>query len=253
MLYSLYLIIRWEEPISVSPVRAFQDNSNLLIKDRLAEVLRKEIVAGRLVPGESIVEGQWATRLGVAQASVREALNILANKGFVEKGSGRSARVIKLSRNEVQQLFEVRSVLEGVAARHVAATQPDLQDVDQALADMMAAAETRNVTAYYERDLEFHLLIAQKTSNRFLVQQLRWLLAPLFAFFIMNLQIERDNPLFWKRSIKEHREIIAILRNGDPIAAEKHVVEATQGFFAQTRQYSSPVAVDPKGDSSEVA
>lgn len=235
----------------MSPVRAFQENSNLLVKDRLAEVLRKEIVAGRLAPGESIVEGQWAAKLGVAQASVREALNILANKGFVEKGSGRSARVIKLSREEVRQLFEMRSVLEGVAARYVAENQPDLRDVDQALADMVAAAETRNLTAYYERDLEFHLLIAQKTGNRFLVQQLRWLLSPLFAFFIMNLQIERDNPAFWKGSIEGHREIIAVLRNGDPIAAEKHMIEAIQGFFAQTRQYSS--LADQRRTSSEVA
>jgi DNA-binding GntR family transcriptional regulator len=235
----------------MSPVRAFQENSNLLVKDRLAEVLRKEIVAGRLVPGESIVEGQWAARLGVAQASVREALNILTNKGFVEKGSGRSARVIKLSRDEVRQLFEMRSVLEGVAARYVAENQPDLRDVDQALADMIAAAETRNLTAYYERDLEFHLLIAQKTGNRFLVQQLRWLLSPLFAFFIMNLQIEKDNPAYWKGSIDEHREIIAVLRKGDPIAAEKHMIEAIQGFFAQTRQYSS--LADQRRTSSEVA
>jgi DNA-binding GntR family transcriptional regulator len=235
----------------MSPVKTFQDNSHLLVKDRLAEVLRKEIVAGRLAPGESIVEGHWAAKLGVAQASVREALNILTNKGFVEKGSGRSARVIKLSRDEVRQLFEMRSVLEGVAARSVAENQPDLRDVDQALADMMAAADTRNLTAYYERDLEFHLWIAQKTRNRFRVQHLRWLLSPLFAFFIMNLQIERDNPAFWKGSIEEHRKIIAVLRNGDPIAAEKHMIETIQGFFAETRQYSS--FTDQRRTSSEVA
>jgi DNA-binding FadR family transcriptional regulator len=47
------------------------------------------------VPGEKIVEGAWARQYGVAQLSIREALNILMAEGFVTKGHGRSARVLK--------------------------------------------------------------------------------------------------------------------------------------------------------------
>ena len=57
-----------------------------LLKENLAVQLREEILGGRLVPGEKIIEGRWARQLGVAQVSIREALNILAAEGFVTKG-----------------------------------------------------------------------------------------------------------------------------------------------------------------------
>ena len=57
-----------------------------LVKDNLADFL--EIINGRLKPGQPIVESKWAGELSVAQASVREALNILTMEGFVQKRPG---------------------------------------------------------------------------------------------------------------------------------------------------------------------
>jgi DNA-binding GntR family transcriptional regulator len=58
-----------------------------MVKDSVAAILREEIISGRLQPGDRIIEGKWAVRLGVAQTSIREALNRLMTEGFVEKGS----------------------------------------------------------------------------------------------------------------------------------------------------------------------
>jgi len=66
-----------------------------LLKESIAQRLREEILAARLSPGEKIVEGKWAREYGVAQISIREALNILVAQGLVTKGHGRSARVFK--------------------------------------------------------------------------------------------------------------------------------------------------------------
>src|SRR5579872_2688795 len=96
------------------------DNSLSSVKGSVAEFLLDEIINGRLKPGERVVEGKWATQLQVAQASVREALNILAARGFVEKELGRSARVTTLTDDDVQRIYEVRAALEGLAARLVA-------------------------------------------------------------------------------------------------------------------------------------
>ena len=79
--------------------------SNQLVKSRLADVLRAEIFEGKLQPGQRVVEGQWAAKLGVAQASIREALNILAGEGFIEKHSGRSARVTMMTFHDVLQMY----------------------------------------------------------------------------------------------------------------------------------------------------
>ena len=110
------------------------DTSLTSVKGNVAGVLREEIITGRLSPGERIVEGKWATKLKVAQASVREALNILAAEGFVQKELNRSARVTVLSDDDVVQIHEVRTSLESLVARLVAIRQPDLSDLDQAIA-----------------------------------------------------------------------------------------------------------------------
>src|SRR5579863_279850 len=61
--------------------------SDGLVKHNLAERLREEIMRGSLQPGARIVEGKWASKFGVAQGSIREAINILAQAGFVSKQS----------------------------------------------------------------------------------------------------------------------------------------------------------------------
>ena len=93
------------------------NTDNGLLKLSVVERLRKEILNGRLHLGARIVEGKWAIKFGVAQASIREAVNILAQAGFVSKPSGRSARVIHLSENDVVHIYRLRGALEGLAMR----------------------------------------------------------------------------------------------------------------------------------------
>ena len=75
-----------------------------LLKHNLANLLRTEITNGALKPNERIVEGKWSRKFSVAQGSIREAINILALEGFVTKVSGRSARVVHFSEQDVLQL-----------------------------------------------------------------------------------------------------------------------------------------------------
>ena len=115
-----------------------------LLKQTLADLLRTEIMKGTLRPGERIVEGTWAAKFGVAQASIREAINILAQEGFVTKQSGRSARVVHLSHQDVMQLYQLRGALEGLAASLAASSQPDLSPLQFAVDGMREAAECRS-------------------------------------------------------------------------------------------------------------
>jgi DNA-binding GntR family transcriptional regulator len=85
---------------------------NGLVKHDLANRLRAEIMNGSLPRGMRIIEGKWAQKFGVAQGSIREAINILAVEGFVNKASGRSARVVHLTEKDVAQLYELRGALD---------------------------------------------------------------------------------------------------------------------------------------------
>lgn len=205
----------------------------MLIKDSFAGMLREEIMSGRLQPGDLIVEGKWAAKHKVAQASVREAINILASEGFVQKDSGRTAHVTLLSEEDVRQIFELRAMLEGMAARLIMQNKPDLGDADQVLADMRSAAECHNERAFFERDLRFHLLICEKAGNHFLLEALKRVIVPLFAFYLMRVPAVADNPNRWR--ITQHWQILAALRSGDPVFAEQVIARQFQDFFVGNR------------------
>jgi DNA-binding GntR family transcriptional regulator len=197
--------------------------------------LRDEIISGRIQPGERIVEATWATELGVAQASVREAINTLIQEGFLEKTSGHSARVTSLTASDIRQIYQLRAAMEGLAARLTAQQNSDLGPMEQALSRMREAAAEEDLTAYYAHDLEFHVALCDCSGNRFLAGQLRNLLFKLFAFYVTRLQVLRNDKNFWTRSINEHEQIIAVLRRGHPGLAEQHLVATIEQFFSQTQ------------------
>lgn len=220
----------------------------LMVKDNVAAILREQIVEGHLNPGDRIVEGKWAAKLGVAQASIREALNILGAEGFVQRGPGRCARVTQLSDEDVAQIYEVRASLEGLAARLVAQKKPDLGGLDQILADMRSAADRQNIRAFYERDLQFHIHVCRQSGNRFLEQDVRRLIVPLFAFVVM-----RGRPsLALNESIAQHKTIVEAIRSGDPFFAQNQTERALQRFSSETygilrtRAGDDSVSTEPK-------
>src|SRR5436305_9644582 len=112
-----------------------------MLKAELAGFLKSSILSGRLLPGERVIEGTWAREAGVAQASVREAINLLITEGFLVKDAGRSARVPRYTQSDIDRIYQVRGALESLAAR--LATQPhaDLAEAEQALDRMSAAAD----------------------------------------------------------------------------------------------------------------
>lgn len=203
-----------------------------LIKHSTADILRREILEGRLKPGQRIVEAKWATQLNVAQGSVREALNLLVAEGFVEKQSGRSARVLNLGEREIAQIYQLRSAIEGLAARLVTELGADLAGLEQSIAKMKAAAEKGDVQAVLAHDLEFHLLLCEKSGNRFLYEHARRLLVPFFAFVSIKVFTSPESIGAWKETIREHEQIVHFIRLQDPFVSEQCVARAMHRFAA---------------------
>jgi DNA-binding GntR family transcriptional regulator len=207
----------------------------LLVKDNLAAYFRQEIISGRLAPGEKIVEVRYAKLLKLSQTSVREAINILQAEGFVQKGSGRTARVTLLTDEDITHSYELRAVLEGYCARIVAQKKVNVGELEQSMADMRSAIDCHNLNAFYERDLQFHLLLAEKTGNAMLVQALTRIILPLFAFVVMRVQGARTKEDQWIRSLEQHRRIVDALKTHDPVFAERLVTQTISAFLEETR------------------
>jgi DNA-binding GntR family transcriptional regulator len=213
----------------------------LLVKDNLAAYFREEIINGRLAPGEKIVEVTWAKRLKISQTSVREALNILSAEGFVQKGSGRTAQVTQLTDEDINHSYKLRAVLESYAASIIAHEKPGLGELEQALSDMRSAIECNNIKAFYERDLQFHILLAEKTGNPMLVQAVKRIILPLFAFVVMRVQGARTSQEQWIRSLEQHKRIIDALKTGDPVFAERQVAQTVSSFLEETKHVTLSV------------
>jgi DNA-binding GntR family transcriptional regulator len=205
-------------------------SGNGLVKHDLADRLRTEIMNGSLPSGDRIVEGKWAQKFGVAQGSIREAINILALEGFINKEAGRSARVVHLTEAGVAQLYELRGALEGLAARLAATRRPDLSKLETAVAGMRRAASEGNCEALLQNDLQFHLLLCELSGNPFIVEQSRRLLVPFFAFVRMRVATSGQTTSPWDKDLEAHQRIIDLLREGEDDVAELYVKKAMARF-----------------------
>lgn len=198
-------------------------DKGILVKEDAAKVLRNEISSGNLPPGKQIVESEWAARIGVSQSSVREALHILANEGFVQKSSGRSARVTSFSADDVRDIYELRARIEGTAAACLARKALRLDSLREFITKMQQAAEEGDLQAMISNDLHFHLEMCEQSGNRFVARHASQLLRPLFAFTRMRAHTNKIGMGAWIANIPTHQRILDIIQLGDPLAVELFV------------------------------
>jgi DNA-binding GntR family transcriptional regulator len=205
--------------------------SRALLKQSLAARLRDEILQGRIAPGQKIIEGRWARHFGVAQLSIREALNILAAEGFVTKRHGRSARVLSLTETDIIHIYQIRGALEGLAARIIAARKLPLQDIESAMIAIQAAVASNDPLKVIDSVQRFHLCILEKPGNPILLETGKRLIVPLFAFTRMRVQARNLDASPWVPEVSNHQRILDALRMGDPLLAEQTVVHITSLFL----------------------
>ena len=134
---------------------------------KVATVLRDEIAAGLIEPGERLDETRLALRFGVSRTPVREALSRLTAQGVLTAGEGKGARVTRYSRTELAQMFEAMHEIEAVCAR-LAAQRLSLlhrSEIETRQAECVAAAEAGDRPRYLAANEAFHFAIYRATEN----------------------------------------------------------------------------------------
>lgn len=215
----------------------------LLVKEQLAAQLEERIIQGQLHPGERVVESTWAREFGVAQASVREAINLLVVNGFLVKSAGRSARVPQYSQEDLTQIYQVRGALEGLAARQAAEARADLALLESASARMEAGIAQGDVKGLLKADLEFHLALGEASGNPILAAMLGRLLRPFFTFVLVRMIESSADAARWKPDLPRHSEMVRMMRESDPVLAGHYVQHAVSRFVASAHAVWWP---DPK-------
>ena len=228
IVYNISDMLPWDpapEPDTALAATVRSTSLGKLVRDDvLGMILRGEIKAG-----ERINEPDVASRLGVSRVPVREALRELESSGLVEARKHSGVFVRKLGAQEVQDLYELRALLDGFAGRRAAqlpqAARELLADaLDASVGRMQDAAQSENVSAYYSENLRFHWLMVEAAGNAALTETYRNVIQKLHLSRLTNL----SHGLGMQASVTDHGEIAAALRAGDARRSEQLLADHVQ-------------------------
>lgn len=182
------------------------------------DAIKEAILVFKLKPGESLVENDLARQLGISKTPVRDALLRLEKEGFVTKIPYKGYYVMEITRQSVEDMFEIRSVLEGLAAR-LAVKHFSPADLDKArslIRDQEQALSNGQIEAASDLNRAFHNLIIQRANNERLEQMLGNLDDHLQRYRILsNAQSGR-----LEKSAEEHQRVLEAIQGQNSEEAE---------------------------------
>jgi len=202
--------------------------TNETLADRIADRLKRLIVTGEIKPGQKLVEKDIATAFNVSRTPLREALARLVNDGLAAGIPYRGIFVRQITLRQVQDIYEMRIAIEGLAAM-LAAERADARDI-AALSELLTAMDkeqagddSAELKLLNER---FHRAIAIASGNALLVERLDelWAWVTLSRTTVWSATGRGDT------SRDEHHAIFDAIRGRDPLQAralaEEHVRRA---------------------------
>jgi DNA-binding GntR family transcriptional regulator len=185
----------------------------------------ESIMSGRFRPGDRVKEQDFVETLGVSRTPVREALQLLESRRFLQNEPGRGLVVTKLSKQQFLQLYAVREVLEGAAAR--LATQYALPSEIALMHQILDAfTASRKVEELVRYDVALHRAIAEAARNQYIQEYLSNVAETLSLLQTSTFSVPGRQEI----ADREHRAIVAAIESRNAEAAETasrfHIQEA---------------------------
>ena len=228
------------------PIKLKRAAESLTTKVYIA--LRRDILACEITPGQELSEGELAARFKMSKTPVREALGKLRSEGLIKTYPRRGYQVAAVTFQDLNELFEMRTLLEGRAAELASAKiTPEKLDHLESLAHVAYdRAEKPSITRFVQANRQFHEAIAHASGNQRLHTTVVQVLDEMQRFFHLGAQL-RDVGV---ETSDFHRMIVQALRKRDARLARQHVIEeieATQHglILALTKQTSSLMELKP--------
>lgn len=173
---------------------------------------------GGLAPGAHLSVPALAEQLAVSRSPVREAVIRLVREGLAEDEPHRGAAVARVGAAELRRVYEVREVLEGLAAR-LATQRADrvlLSALSATLEEHRTVVALGDLQAHIEADMHFHRLTRTATGNDPLVVLLDEIQGKI------QLAMPTTSVLAGsEQAVRDHEAILAAIQSGDPEEAER--------------------------------
>lgn len=193
--------------------------------------LKSEVLSGHFKPGERLTEEYLAKTLGVSRTPVREALHRLSSEGLIQPLESRGFCVARDSREEIEDLFDIRAALEGYAIRLICdcITEETLEQLSEFIRKAQDALERKKLDEIFKYNTQFHdalhNVIAGKSRFHSLIADTRK--------YVLRY---RKGSLYYldraKRTIDGHRKILLAISLKDPDLCERvirqHIREAKE-------------------------
>jgi DNA-binding GntR family transcriptional regulator len=220
---------------NLAPAPARKSLQHRTISAAVAEELRRRIVDGEFSAGFQLRQDALAAEFGVSRIPVREALMQLEAEGLVKIHPHRGAIVSELSTAEIQELFELRALLEPrllkASARHL--TEADYARLDQILNEYSSELRAKHVKRWGELNSEFHTVLYQHAGQ------------PRALAIVANLLQECDRHTRlqlsltdgMKRAEVEHAELLHLCKSGKIAAACALLKTHIENVSKSLRQY----------------
>jgi DNA-binding GntR family transcriptional regulator len=195
--------------------------TSLSLKDKAYAAIKEAILSVRFEPGMLLVETDLAQQLGISKTPIRDALQELEREGFVTRILFKGTQVTDVCVKDIVEVFQLRAVLEGLAARLAAPlfTDRELDEIGENLtaAEAALAGGDLDLCSEHGRRLHFAIIDKSEADNPRLAPIIRNLDDHVRRFRILSDRISGR----LDKSVVEHRRLLDALYQRDPLAAEQ--------------------------------
>ncbi len=207
--------------------------------DRLVTELRRRIVSHELPPGSRLRESALAEEFGVSRARVRDAFRVLEERDLIERVPNKGAVVTRLEADRIQELFEVREVLEAQMVR--LATQRGTPEIWEELLGLFGEGLRKKVA---ENDFDAYMAAIAEFRNRCVAAAGNDTLKALLDSIYDRIQgMTRRLVLVPGRAMegfRQHQNILRAMRSGDAERAEllkRENIRSAREWFQKYQKY----------------
>lgn len=202
-------------------------SSSSSVYDRVVQHI---FFSGNVAPGSKVVEKKLADELGVSRIPIRESLRQLAGQGLlVADHSGQGARLRKYTAEDIRQLYELRELLEGGAARAAAraATDTDVARMQMICDETAVEVGDYGSKKWADLDHAFHAALADAAHNDRIARALKQLLTEChYVFYLYPSHYGRPKPTevearaHMQSVLDDHQTLLRLICAGDAEGAE---------------------------------
>lgn len=214
-----------QRPLSSTDVDAAlgPDSPSTQLSEQAYARLKDDIITCRLEPGRPVTEGQLADRLGCGKAPVRTALARLGQEGLVRALPRRGYQISPVTLGDVQDLFEVRLMLEPQAAERAAGRvdADRLRQFDAVCRAGYTSGDRESERRFWRANTEFHVAVAEASGNRRLASLVGALLCDMERVIHVGMAMQNRT----EEIQHEHQLLVDALESGDGHTSRQLMIE----------------------------